>query len=137
MRMTGGCYCGAIRYSIDGDPELAIQCHCRECLYFTGGQANTVMFFPKKGFKYTKGTPSTFTRSDLETPLTRQFCGNCGTPIGNDSISRPGMIIIKVGTLDDPSVFSPEVAIFTGEKLDFHHIPDGVTCFERRPQKKD
>ncbi len=46
---------------------------------------------------------------------------------------RPGSIIIKVGTLDDPSFFKPKVAIFTVDKQPFHHIPDGVPAFERRP----
>ncbi len=33
--------------------------------------------------------------------LTRYFCGQCGSPIGNRTAIRPGMFVIKVGTLDD------------------------------------
>jgi hypothetical protein len=41
--------------------------------------------------------------------------------------------ILKVGTFDDPSVFEPQVAIFTIDRQPFHHIPDGVQSFERLP----
>jgi hypothetical protein len=31
MSLTGGCYCGALRYEVTGDPMFQGQCHCREC----------------------------------------------------------------------------------------------------------
>ena len=137
MNITGGCYCGGIRYEVDGEPEAAVQCHCRECQYITGGLPNVVMVFAKGDFNYTKGIPSKFARSDLDNPVTRHFCQMCGTPIATEGPSRPDSIILKVGTMDDPSVFSPKLAMFTSDKQDFHHIPDGIPQFEKRPQKKD
>jgi hypothetical protein len=42
--------------------------------------------------------------------------------------------LLKVGTLDDPSVFGgPQMAIFTIDKQSFHQLPDGVPSFERTP----
>ena len=137
MKITGGCYCGEVRYAIDGDSVAAIQCHCRECQYFTGGQVNTVMFFSKKDFIYTQGIPKKFARSDIDNPVIRQYCGNCGTSIGNESRSRPDTMIIKVGTLDDPSIFMPETAIFTCDMQDFHSIPQGIPSYDKRPPRKD
>ena len=44
------------------------------------------------------------------------------------------MLMLKVGTLDDPSVFGePDMAIFTVDKQAFHQIPDGIAVFERTP----
>jgi hypothetical protein len=43
-------------------------------------------------------------------------------------------VLLKVGTLDDPSVFgAPQMAIYTIDKQSFHHVPDGVAVFERTP----
>jgi hypothetical protein len=43
-------------------------------------------------------------------------------------------VIIKVGTLDDPSQYGdPQVAIFTIDKQSFHHIPEGLPSIERTP----
>ena len=133
MSITGGCYCGELRYESTKDVEFQMQCHCRECQYITGGNPNVIVAVPKDGFRFTKGEPKSFTRSDLEKPVTRMFCGTCGTAIGTRSPARPDSMILKVGTLDDPSQFKPQAAIFTVDKQHFHHIPDGLPAFERRP----
>src|SRR6266478_2798134 len=114
MKLEGGCYCGAVRYVAEGEPMMKAQCHCREC-------------------QYPKGTPKQFSRKDIEKPVTREFCGECGTHV----ITRPQrpVVVIKVGTLDDPAQIMPQVAIYTVDKQPFHHIPDGMPSFERLPQR--
>ncbi len=134
MKIEGGCYCGALRYRLDGDPMFKGQCHCRECQYISGGHPNAVMGVPAAGFQYTKGSPKQFTRSDLERPVTREFCGQCGTHILAKPPGMPGALMLKVGTLDDPSIYgTPQMVIFTIDKQSFHHVPEGVPTFERVP----
>lgn len=134
MKLEGGCYCGAVRYEAEGDALFKGQCHCRECQYITGGAPNVVMGVPEQGFRYTRGEPKTFRRSDLESPVTREFCPECGTHMGTRSPGMPDAVILKVGTLDDPSVFDgPQAAIFTIDKQPFHHLPEGIPAFERTP----
>ncbi|HLW93236.1 MAG TPA: GFA family protein [Roseiarcus sp.] len=129
MRFEGGCYCGAVRYAADGEPMLRAQCHCRECQYISGGAPNMFLLMPPNGFRYTMGTPKRFTRSDIERPVTREFCVECGTHL---TTRRPGLdaIILKIGTLDDPSLYgAPQMAIFTIDKQAFHLIPEGLPAF--------
>src|SRR6516165_9247161 len=86
-------------------------------------------------FRYTSGEPRKFSRSDLESPVTREFCGECGTHL---TTRRPGLplVVLKVGTLDDPSLFgTPHMAIYTVDKQPFHVIPDGLQTFERLPPR--
>ncbi|ETR77916.1 hypothetical protein X566_09800 [Afipia sp. P52-10] len=135
MKLEGGCYCGNVRYVAEGDPAMKAQCHCRECQYITGGSPNMFMLMPSSGFRYTKGEPKQFSRSDLDNPVTREFCPNCGTHL---LTRRPGLppVIIKIGTLDDPAQFGePQMAIFTVDKQSFHQIPQGVPAFERLPPR--
>ena len=133
MKISGGCYCGSLRYEANGDVEASIQCHCRECQYITGGNPNVIMIMPLSGFEFVKGIPKTFKRKDIEKAVTRLFCENCGTGIGTKNPNRPSSIILKVGTFDDPSIFKPDIAIFTIDKQKFHYIEDGLKSFERRP----
>lgn len=135
MKLEGGCYCRKVRYVAEGEPMLKAQCHCRECQYISGGSPNMFMLMPPDGFSYTAGTPKQFTRSDLERAVTREFCAECGTHLAT---RRPGLaaVILKIGTLDDPSLFGgPQMAIYTIDKQSFHQIPDGLPTFERLPKR--
>jgi len=134
MKLEGRCYCGKVRYVAEGEAMMKAQCHCRECQYITGGAPNMFMAVPVEGFRFTQGSPKQFTRSDLEKPVTREFCPNCGTHL----ITRPNrpVIIIKVGTLDDPSQFAPQMAIYTIDRQPFHEIPAGLPAFERMPTRR-
>lgn len=134
MKLTGGCYCGAVRYEAEGEPRFKGQCHCRECQYISGGAENVFMVMPADGFVYVKGEPATFTRSDLETPGTREFCATCGTHLTTRVPADPSVVILKVGTLDDPSVYgAPQAAIWTADAQAFHMIPEGVATFPGFP----
>jgi len=134
MKLEGRCYCGAVRYVAEGEPMMKGQCHCRECQYISGGSANVFIAMPADGFRYTAGQPKQFSRTDLERAVTREFCPECGTQLVTRAPGLPAAII-KVGTLDDPTLFTPQVAIYTIDKQAFHHIPAGMPAFERLPQR--
>jgi hypothetical protein len=133
VKLEGGCYCGKVRYVAEGEPMRKGQCHCRECQFITGGAPNMFVVMPSAGFAYTKGAPKQFARSDLESPVTREFCPDCGTHLATRPPGRP-VIVVKVGTLDDPKLYGgPQMAIFTIDRQPFHQIPDGLPSFERMP----
>jgi hypothetical protein len=134
MDHEGGCYCGAVRYKTGGDPMFKGMCYCRECQYISGGAQNIVIGMPEAQFAYTKGKPKTFSRSDLDTPVAREFCGDCGTHLLSKAAGVPGGVLIKVGTLDDPKLFdAAQMAIFTVDKQHYHQLPEGAATFERTP----
>lgn len=137
MKTEGGCYCGKIRYAIDGDFAFKGECCCRECQYISGGNPNVVVGVPEAAFSYTTEEPKKYTRSDIESPVTREFCADCGTHMVTLAPGAPGIVIVKVGTLDDPSLFDkPDHVIWTSEKQHFHHIPEGVPTFEKFPVRE-
>ena len=103
---------------------------------FRGGQPNSSIVISEKNFRVTKGELKTFSRDDLDAPRVRYFCVNCGTHICVESPPRPGMLVLKIGTLDDHSWFSPQAAIYCVDKQPFHQIPEGIPSFERTPPQK-
>lgn len=134
MKMSGGCYCGDVRYEADGEALMKVQCHCRECQYISGGAGNLIVGVAEAGLSYTNGQPAQFTRDDIEGAVTREFCGRCGTPILTRVPQNPGAVFVKVGSMDRPEDFSgPDVAIHTDDKYDFHVIADGVAQFPKLP----
>lgn len=132
-KLTGQCYCGALKYEVVHAPILKGLCYCKACQVVAGGSPQVFMAQPNAGFRYVKGAPKTFKRNDLPEPVTREFCGTCGTHVVT---FRPNadIVIIKVGTLDDPESFgAPKVAIFAEEKREFHQIPEGLAVFPKLP----
>jgi len=112
---------------------MKLQCHCRECQYISGGSPNVTMGMPASGFNIEAGETKSFQRSDIENPVTREFCPNCGTHLLSRVPNLP-LVLIKVGTLDDPAAFEgPDVAIFTCDIQPFHQLPEGVAAHEKMP----
>jgi hypothetical protein len=134
MDVTGGCYCGAVRYTASGDPMAKGMCFCRECRHISGGGANVILGMPADGFAYTSGEPAQFTRPDDDNAVTRDFCASCGTHLLTRSPRMAGGVLIKVGSLDDQDVYGmPAVAVYCSEKKDYHIVPDGVASFDKFP----
>lgn len=128
----GGCYCGALRYALSQKPIVKGQCHCRACQHMAGGAPQYFLLVPPDGFAWTKGTPVQYMRPDLEGAVTRSFCGTCGTHLVTRRQDNPA-VVVKVGTLDDPSRFAPHVAICHADAPAFHSVPKGIPVFEGLP----
>lgn len=121
---TGGCQCGAVRYSATERFDDAHICHCRMCQKQSGGYFAALAGFPDDSFTWTRGTPSIFKSSDT---TERGFCSNCGTPltcqyVGDDYID------IFIATLDDPNAVAPQRQIGNESRVVFFdslHVLDG------------
>ena len=51
MAVAGGCLCGRVRYTVEGDPNFAAVCHCRSCQRYTGSAFEPLMVFPSEAIK--------------------------------------------------------------------------------------
>ena len=103
--LTGGCYCGAVRFSCALPPENVHVCHCRMCQKAVGGPFAVICPVLKTAFTITRGGISWFHSSDL---ARRGFCRNCGTPMIFDYRQHSDMGVL-VGCFDDPSTVPPVV----------------------------
>ena len=66
--LTGGCYCGAIRFEVD-DFFDAGYCHCTICRRFSGAPAVVWANTPAHDFRVTRGEPKGFSSSDHWMPF--------------------------------------------------------------------
>jgi len=131
MKVTDGCYCGDVRYDVEGDPIFKAECFCRECQYITGGNSLLAMAMPASTFTLTKGEVKAFARPDLRHPVTREFCGRCGTHLFTRAISFPQGVIVKVGTMDNPADFAgADTANFVKDAQPFHRLPQDMPLYQ-------
>ncbi len=132
MIVEGGCYCGAVRYRAEGEPLLKAECFCRECQYITGGNSVHIMAMPAAGFQLTKGETRAFARADLKNPVSREFCPACGTHLLTRAPGFPAGVILKVGSMDDPSCYGgPATAHFACDMQTYHHATPDIPVFDK------
>jgi hypothetical protein len=51
--------------------------------------------------------------ADSGTPMRRGFCPSCGTPLFSVAETRPHLLFIRAGALDDPNLIAPQAIIWT------------------------
>jgi hypothetical protein len=100
--LTGGCQCGAVRYTADIIPKTAHLCHCRMCQKAAGNYFMALASAPKATFE-ARGEISWFQSSD---PVRRGFCAECGTPLIYDPLGSPDWSV-TLGSLDNPAAIAP------------------------------
>jgi len=126
LPLTGGCHCGAVRYELAAPPHLAYVCHCTECQRQTGSAFAMSMPAPRAAFRLLRGEPAVYER---EMPGGRRgrarFCGACGTRVYSEPF--PDMVILRPGTLDDPSWITPAAQIWTRSARPWACIDDILT----------
>lgn len=118
--ITGGCYCGAIRYEAATEPTSSSICYCRDCSGTFGSQSVAWVTFPVDTFHFTEGAPAEYKSSP---PVTRTFCGNCGTSISYRHDRRKTEIDIATATLDDPARFPPTGLVYPSHKIAWDALP--------------
>ena len=124
----GGCLCGAVRYRAEGPPTASMICHCDSCARASGAPAVAWVTFRTQGFRFVRGEPVAFHSSP---PVTRRFCGSCGTPLTYVHTARPSEIDVTTRTLDDPEAFAPSHHAWVGDGPSWSRPADGLPTFER------
>jgi hypothetical protein len=134
---TGGCLCGALRYESAGEPVFSLQCHCRDCQRSSGTAYIAAIRVPASGFCITQGAPKRYVaKADSGNEITRAFCGDCGSPLYVQVSTRPDIIGIRVGSLDDPSGFRPEADIFVKSAQPWDHMNPALPKYDTYPPGK-
>lgn len=128
----GGCLCGSIRYTIDGDPAAAMVCHCTHCQKQSGSAFSTILGASEPQVSIT-GDPASYADSgESGRSVERLFCGTCGSPLFSRVEAAPGMIWVKAGTLDDTAAFTPSAHIWARSKQCWVETGD-IPAFDTNP----
>ena len=126
--LTGGCYCGAIRYEASGRPINRTNCHCTMCRGTTGAPCVAWFSVYTSAFRYMRGAPAEYRSSQH---ATRAFCGTCGTQLTFSDDASPDEIDITTCSLDNMAEAAPQDHTFTSSQVPWLKIADGLPGFSR------
>lgn len=128
---AGGCFCGAIRYTLSGEPTFVALCHCRDCRRSAGAPMVAWAMFPDAALTVTGGQPKTINSSGT---AMRSFCADCGTGLFyRNAAVVAGMVDVQTATLDDPEALPPMLQSQLAERLGWMAHIDELPGFERYP----
>lgn len=127
--LTGGCFCGSVRYAVDGPVSHETICHCSDCRRAIGATQVPWFTAPIAAFRYTAGTPTAFASSP---PVRREFCPSCGTGLTYRHADVAGEVDITIASLDDPNAVPPRDRTEVAEKPAWEVLCDRLPRHWRR-----
>jgi hypothetical protein len=126
--IEGGCRCSRFRYQarVHQLPPV-YACHCRDCQTWSGS-AFSLQIILLEGCLTVSGQTSIFelASADGARISSHHACPVCFTRIFNTNTGRPGMAVVRAGTLDRSDELSIVAHIWTRRKLSGISIPAGI-----------
>lgn len=130
---TGGCLCGALRYEFEGEPTYAGFCYCADCRKASGSGFVPFMGVSAEAVRFTGEARQHRARSIRGTAAVRNYCPACGSLVFGGVVGEDSGHTIYAGSLDDPGVFQPSIAIFTRDRPPWVEVPADLVAFETMP----
>ena len=136
--LTGGCACGAVRYTVATRPLFVHCCHCRRCQRQSGAAFALNAMIEARHIQKTQGeieiidTPSESGRGQLV-----HRCAACKTAVWSVYAGAGSkFFFLRVGSLDDTTAMPPDIHIHTDSKQPWvilpADVPSAATFYDRK-----
>lgn len=129
---TGGCLCGAVRYTCTAEPMMAGHCHCDDCRRSSGSGHSSHMLIPEASVTLSGPTTAYDRAADSGNMVSRHFCPTCGSAVFSTNASMPGMMFLRVSSLDDLEAFKPQMHVYASRAASWDK-PGDLPAFDKMP----
>lgn len=137
MAIEGGCRCGAVRYSLAiAELPAVYACHCHQCQRWSGSAFSLQALVDEADLTVT-GPVSIYVRRTDDRVSTQRVCGQCHSRIFNTNTRRPGIAVLRAGTLDRSEEVDCKAHIFTNYKQRWVDLPATVPQWPEAPLPAD
>ena len=123
----GGCRCGAVRYTLAVDALPPVYCcHCQICQTTSGSAFSQQAVVPEMAIAAT-GPVMDYRYTTASGAISHhRICSECHTRLWNSNALRPGIALVRAGTLDDAEHIVPRAHIWVKRKQPWVVLPDGA-----------
>jgi hypothetical protein len=127
---SGSCYCGAVQFTVSGEPVAMGYCHCDTCRHWSAGPVNAFTLWKPDTVRITQGAENIGTYN--KTPRSyRKWCKTCG---GHIFTEHP-----EWGLTDVYAAVIPELQFKAAVHVNYQEtvlrIKDGVTKLKDLPKE--
>ena len=137
MKVTGGCFCDAIKYRAEVDENFVGVCHCRDCQIFAGSAFRMSSMVQPGSFEFTEGAPRFFDKKADSGKVRRMaFCGECGTHLSSmpiDPDEEGGFVSLRLATSNEFRDLPPKFELFCDSRVDWLEPLKDVMQVPRMP----
>lgn len=129
--LTGGCRCGAVQYelAIDHIPPVYC-CHCLDCQKWSGSAFTEQGIIREEDLKVTGPLIEAPVTSRQGGTSVQYVCDICHNRIYSKNPTRPGIAILRAGTLDNSTEIQPRMHVWVKRKQPWVVLPDNVAVFQ-------
>lgn len=131
--ISGQCRCGDVRYTIAAEKlPAAYACHCHQCQRWTGSAFSLQALVSEDQLALT-GPVVVYERTTGDRVSTQRVCGSCHSRIYNTNTRRPGVAVVRAGTLDRSEELVCKAHIFVAYRQGWFAIPADAPQWDEMP----
>lgn len=127
MTITGECFCGEVKYQIDGNLYDARSCHCSRCRKAFSSQASAYALVEPQNFKWVSGQ-GLLTSYVNKHGFGLQFCSKCGSTLCG--IFKDSIHGVTLGCVNGDPEIEIGKHIYVGSKARWEVIPKGIIQYD-------
>ena len=128
--LTGGCRCGAVRYRIAVAAMPPVYaCHCTICQTATGSAFSLQLPVREHAITVDGEVATSRLAGPSGAVSTHRHCARCHVRLFNTNDARPGLAIVRAGTLDGSERLVPGLHIYVSTMQPWIRVTDDVPMF--------
>jgi len=128
MPITGECFCGEVKYQVEGKLLDARSCHCSRCRKAFSSQASAYALVNPEEFNWMAGK-ELLTSYIGQHGFGLQFCSKCGSTLCG--IFKGKIHGVTLGCINDDPKIEIGRHIYVGSKASWEVIPEGVLQYQK------
>lgn len=113
LPITGGCACGALRYTLSSLPSGTVRCYCRQCQRASGSGHSDQVIVSASDLDMAGAASRARYTADNGNDVEKTFCPQCGSPVLNRSSGHPDLTFLFAASLDRPGPLEPGMRVWT------------------------
>jgi hypothetical protein len=135
MRISGGCLCGAVRFTGEAEPQFQVKCYCTDCRRTSGAGHSAMMGFASGAITFTGEAREFRCKADSGNDSVRAFCPTCGSGVYARNGGMPHFIFVRASALDDPNLFTPQMAVWAARAPHWDAADPDIPAFAEAPRR--